>query len=500
MKTKGSTGTSRRRKVQKIKKAPKPRGDLLQMMELSEDEGATTDEEGDHVDCYQECEHFIVQVKHSGDKLKQSKSKLKKSKKKTITVKVEVKKKQKPGPIKVKLDNVANAAKKKKQARKRKEVKRETGKTVETSVDELGDTEVHPSAETKTRKGVNMVIKQEQQSPEQEESKGKMETTINMGRKRKSKNDNEQPVKGKKARGTSSDIKDIVDTRTVDPNRKMFVGAHTSIAGGLYLAVLGAVEIEAHAFGLFLKSQRQWKSKPLEEDAAFKFKQACEKYGFLPHYILPHGSYLMNLGSPDEETLQKSRDMLVDELERCQKLGLTLFNFHPGSTCGKISVEKCIENIAESINLAHSRTSDVITVVENMSCQGNTVGGKFEELRAIIDKVKDKSRVGVCLDTCHAFAAGFDLSTQEGFDKFVHDFEVIVGFQYLKALHINDSKGAVGCHLDRHENIGKGFIGKEGFRRIMNFPKFQNIPMILETPPGLSDAKEVKMLYDMCKM
>ncbi|XP_063447006.1 uncharacterized protein LOC134726530 [Mytilus trossulus] len=292
----------------------------------------------------------------------------------------------------------------------------------------------------------------------------------------------------------------VFDKRKVNPNQEKFVGAHVSIAGGIHKSVLEAVAMKSFAFGLFLKSQRQWACKPLEEEAAEKFRKTCQEYGFLPQYIVPHGSYLMNLGSPDENTLHKSRDLLIDDLQRCQKLGLTIFNFHPGSTCGKISVEKCLDNIAASIDIAHSKTSGVITVLENMSCQGHTIGGKFEELRGIIDRVKDKSRMGVCLDTCHAFAAGFDLSTEEGFNQMLSDFESIVGFQYLKALHINDSKGKLGCHLDRHENIGKGHIGKAGFDRIMNCPKFNHIPMILETPCADNDsyAKEVEMLYTMC--
>ncbi|KAK7113124.1 probable endonuclease 4 [Littorina saxatilis] len=262
------------------------------------------------------------------------------------------------------------------------------------------------------------------------------------------------------------------------------VGAHCSIAGGLYKAVEEAVAMGGRAFALFLRSQRTWASKPLDPEAADKFKAACKEHGFPPHSILPHGSYLMNCGSPNPETLQKSRDALVEELKRCEALGLTLYNFHPGSTCGEISIPKSLDKIAESINLAHSQTKFVTAVIENMCCQGNTIGGRFEELKGIIDRVKDKARIGVCLDTCHAFAAGFDLSTKEGFEKFVSDFEDIVGFQYLKGMHLNDSKGSLGCHLDRHENIGKGQIGLDGFRRIMQDPRFDNIPMILETPLG----------------
>lgn len=275
------------------------------------------------------------------------------------------------------------------------------------------------------------------------------------------------------------------------------VGAHVSISGGIQNAVSEALKIGAKAFGLFLRSQRQWKSKPLEDKAAELFKQACERGGFSARAILPHGIYLMNCGSPEEETLAKSRETLVEELKRCEKLDLTLYNFHPGSTCGKITVEECIDRIAESINGAHLQTNHVVTVLENMSCQGNTVGGKFEELREIIDRVKDKSRVGVCIDTCHAFAAGYDISSDGGFDKMMQEFESVIGLKYLRAVHLNDSKGELGCHLDRHENIGKGRIGINAFRRLMVDPRFNGIPMILETPCEAETTyqKEVKLLY-----
>lgn len=284
-------------------------------------------------------------------------------------------------------------------------------------------------------------------------------------------------------------------------NQEKLVGAHVSIGGGLHNAVAEALAIGAKAFGLFLRSQRQWKSKPLEDKAAQLFKEACAKANFSPHSILPHGIYLMNCGSPDEETLSKSRSTLVDELQRCEKLGLCLYNFHPGSTCGKITVEESIDKIAESINLAHKETKFVVTVLENMSCQGNTIGGKFEELRDIIDRVQDKSRVAVCLDTCHAFAAGYDIASEKGLSKTMDEFDAIIGLKYLRAVHLNDSKGEIGCHLDRHENIGKGKIGVEAFRRLMRVPRFNGIPMILETPCASEDTykKEIKQLYTMMK-
>ncbi|XP_073405600.1 probable endonuclease 4 isoform X2 [Dendrobates tinctorius] len=281
-----------------------------------------------------------------------------------------------------------------------------------------------------------------------------------------------------------------------------YVGAHVSIQGGLWKAALEAKRIGARAFGLFLRSQRTWSSKPLEEEAAEKFRRTCDELGFESRYILPHSPYLMNLGSPKPDVFQKSRAMLVEELVRCQKLGLTLYNIHPGSHIGEMPVSKCLELIADGINYAHSQVPGVVVVLENMSCQGNTVGGRFEELRGIIDHIKDKSRIGVCLDTCHAFAAGHNLSEKNGLQHMLDEFEKIVGLCYLKAVHLNDSKGEVGCRLDRHENIGRGHIGVEGFRKVMNEPRFNEIPMILETPasPEFEDySDEIDLLYSLCE-
>ncbi|XP_049523408.1 probable endonuclease 4 isoform X2 [Dermacentor silvarum] len=259
-----------------------------------------------------------------------------------------------------------------------------------------------------------------------------------------------------------------------------FVGAHMSVSGGLELAVSRAAAMGAKSFGLFLRSQRQWAAKPLSQETANLFRDACREHNFAPHQILPHGSYLLNCGSPDPVVLEKSRATLVDELKRCEMLGLVYYNFHP-----------------ESINQAHKETTYVISVIENMCKQGNTLGGDFHELRGIIDRVKDKSRIGVCLDTCHAFAAGYDLATQEGFEKMMNDFESIIGLSYLKALHLNDSKGKVGSHLDRHENIGHGNIGLDGFRRIMNDPRLDHLPMILETPET-DYGVEIALLNGLC--
>jgi len=265
---------------------------------------------------------------------------------------------------------------------------------------------------------------------------------------------------------------------------KVFIGYHASSAGGVHNAIIDTVEVGAKCLALFLRPQRTWKAQPLKPEAISQFIALTEEHKIETHLILPHGSYLLNLGSPDSNQREKSLDVLVDELERCQQLGITLFNIHPGSSCGKISRDECIRNIAVGVNAAHNRTkeSKVKIVLENMSCQGHTIGGDLRELKQIIDLVEDKTRVGVCLDTCHAMAAGYDLNSKEGFDRLLTEFEEQVGWEWLVGCHLNDSKGPAGCHRDRHENIGKGTIGVEGFRRIINCPHFTDIPLILETP------------------
>jgi len=223
----------------------------------------------------------------------------------------------------------------------------------------------------------------------------------------------------------------------------------------------------------------------LRPGVADQFQALCAQHSFPPHLILPHGSYLLNLASPNSELREKSISMLTEEMVRCQQLGLTLFNIHPGSTCGKISRQEGIRLVAEGINRVHKETSGSVVklVLENMCCQGDTLGGDFKELKLIIDQVEDKTRVGVCLDTCHAMAAGYDLSVAEGFEKFCSEFETLVGWQWLVGVHVNDSLGPAGSHRDRHANIGHGMIGEEGFRRILNCSHFADLPMILETPP-----------------
>ena len=258
-----------------------------------------------------------------------------------------------------------------------------------------------------------------------------------------------------------------------------YIGAHVSASGGVESAPVNAHKIGANAFALFTKNQRQWVSKPLTEESIRLFKENCAKYDFQPEYILPHDSYLINLGHPEPEGLEKSRAAFLDEMQRCEQLGLKLLNFHPGSHLNKISVEDWLSLIAESINITLEKTKEVTAVIENTAGQGSNLGNEFWHLKYIIDRVEDKTRVGVCLDTCHTFTAGYDLL--EDYEKVFNEFEEVVGFQYLRAMHLNDSKKALGSRVDRHDSIGKGFIGFPFFEKLMRDPRFDNMPLILET-------------------
>ena len=258
-----------------------------------------------------------------------------------------------------------------------------------------------------------------------------------------------------------------------------YIGAHVSASGGVESAPVNAHKIGANAFALFTKNQRQWVSKPLTEESIRLFKENCAKYDFQPEYILPHDSYLINLGHPEPEGLEKSRAAFLDEMQRCEQLGLKLLNFHPGSHLNKISVEDCLSLIAESINITLEKTKEVTAVIENTAGQGSNLGNEFWHLKYIIDRVEDKTRVGVCLDTCHTFTAGYDLL--EDYERVFNEFEEVVGLHYLRAMHIYDSKNALGSRVDRHDSIGKGFIGFPFFEKLMRDPRFDNMPLILET-------------------
>ena len=274
-----------------------------------------------------------------------------------------------------------------------------------------------------------------------------------------------------------------------------YIGAHVSASGGVENAPINAAAIGANAFALFTKNQRQWVAAPLTTKSIKDFKSRCEANNILPEYILPHDSYLINLGHPEEEGLEKSRAAFLDEMERCEQLGLSLLNFHPGSHLSKISEEECLTRIAESINITLGKTQGVTAVIENTAGQGSNLGYRFEHLAYIINKVEDKSRVGVCLDTCHTFTAGYDFLTQ--YDQVFADFESIVGFNYLKGIHLNDSKKPLGSRVDRHDSIGKGLLNLDFFKRFMNDSRFDNIPIIMETPDETIWGEEIALLRAM---
>jgi deoxyribonuclease-4 len=274
-----------------------------------------------------------------------------------------------------------------------------------------------------------------------------------------------------------------------------YVGPHVSAAGGVENAPVNAHKLGAKAFGVFTKNQRQWKAKPLTEQNISRFKSNCEYYGYTPQQILPHDSYLINLGHPVREQLEKSRNAFFDEMKRCEQLGLSMLNFHPGNPLKKISDEDCMKRIAESVNLALDRTTGVVAVIENTAGQGTDLGYSFEQLRFIIDHVEDKNRTGVCIDTAHAYSAGYDFVSPQGYEKVWEDFERILGWHYLKGIHLNDSKKELGSRVDRHNSIGKGTLGENFFKRIMRDERLDHIPLILETPDPERWKHEIKMLY-----
>lgn len=277
------------------------------------------------------------------------------------------------------------------------------------------------------------------------------------------------------------------------------VGAHVSIKGGVFNAPKYADEINAKAFGMFLKNQRRWESKPYNVEDIENFKSAIKEYGYNPKYILPHDSYLINLGNPEKDKREKSLKSFIDELKRCEQLGLLYLNTHPGSHLREISEEECMDYIAESINIAIDETEYVTIVLENTAGQGSNLGYKFEHLAYIIDRVKNKDRIGVCLDTCHMFAAGYDIRNKEVYEKTIKEFDKIIGFKYLKGVHLNDSMSELGSKKDRHNSIGKGLLGEEFFKLIMNDEKFDEIPIILETIDETIWKEEIKYLYSLVK-
>jgi len=273
-----------------------------------------------------------------------------------------------------------------------------------------------------------------------------------------------------------------------------YFGAHVSASGGVENAVSNAQSIGATAFALFTKNQRQWVAPALTPQQIDTFRKAMESAGYGAHQVLPHDSYLINLGHPDEDGLEKSRESFFEEMRRCELLGLDRLNFHPGSHLKRIDEEGSLRRIAESINMALERTSGVTAVLENTAGQGSNLGFKFEHLAYIIDRIEDKSRVGVCLDTCHSFAAGYDLRTREACNATFAEFERVVGFKYLRGMHLNDAMRPLGSRIDRHSPLGEGEIGWECFRYIASDPRFDNIPLVLETPDESRWAEEIAQL------
>ncbi len=275
-----------------------------------------------------------------------------------------------------------------------------------------------------------------------------------------------------------------------------YFGAHVSASGGVENAVRNAKDIGATAFALFTKNQRQWLAPELTPAQIDTFKQAMAEAGYTAMQVLPHDSYLINLGHPDEDGLEKSRESFFEEMHRCELLGLDRLNFHPGSHLKRIDEEGSLRRIAESINMALERTQGVTAVLENTAGQGSNLGFRFEHLAYIIDRVEDKSRVGVCLDTCHSFAAGYDLRTREACDATFEEFERIVGFKYLRGMHLNDAMRPLGSRIDRHSPLGDGEIGWECFKYITKDPRFDNIPLVLETPDEERWAAEIAQLRE----
>lgn len=278
-----------------------------------------------------------------------------------------------------------------------------------------------------------------------------------------------------------------------------YIGAHVSATGGVENAVRNAHAIGAKAFALFTRNQRQWKSAPLPQKSIDLFQELMTEFGFKPEHILPHDSYLINMGNPDKEMRQKSIDAFIDEMSRCEQLGLKLLNFHPGSHLKAIDEEGCLQLIADGVNQALSVTHGVKAVLENTAGQGTNLGFRFEHLAYIIDRIEDKSRIGVCIDTAHTLAAGYEIRTAESYQTMWSEFDRIIGYSYLSGMHLNDSKKELGTRVDRHDSVGKGTMGMELFHLVMNDPHLDNIPIILETPDESLWAQEIAQLYSFIK-
>lgn len=275
------------------------------------------------------------------------------------------------------------------------------------------------------------------------------------------------------------------------------IGAHVSASGGVSNAPLNAAKIGADAFAMFVKNQRRWDAPPLSAEETIAFKDALKQSGISAEHVLVHDSYLINLGHPREAEREKSLNAFVDEIRRCEALGLKLLNFHPGSHLNEISAQVCLDNIAESLNFAIANTAGVKLVLENTAGQGSNLGYDFAQLAYVIDKISNKDRIGVCIDTCHAFAAGYDLRSPQAYERTMSEFDRAIGYKFLSGMHLNDTKNELGVRKDRHESLGRGFLGLAAFENIMNDPNIDEIPLILETIDDSLWAEEIALLRSM---
>ena len=275
------------------------------------------------------------------------------------------------------------------------------------------------------------------------------------------------------------------------------IGAHVSASGGVFNAPLNAARIGADAFAMFVKNQRRWDAPPLSAEEIAAFKDALKQSGIRAEHVLVHDSYLINLGHPREAEREKSLNAFVDEIRRCEALGLKLLNFHPGSHLNEISAQECLDNIAGSLNFAIANTAGVKLVLENTAGQGSNLGYDFAQLAYVIDKISNKDRIGVCIDTCHAFAAGYDLRSPQAYERTMSEFDRVVGYKFLSGMHLNDTKNELGVRKDRHESLGRGFLGLVAFENIMNDPNIDEIPLILETIDDSLWAEEIALLRSM---
>lgn len=278
-----------------------------------------------------------------------------------------------------------------------------------------------------------------------------------------------------------------------------FIGAHVSASGGVFNAPINATKIGAKAFALFTKNQRQWDGKALTQEDIARFKEELAKAEILPKHVLPHDSYLINLGHPDVEQRTKSLNAFIDEVRRCELLGLDKLNFHPGSHLKQFSEEECLRTISDSMNEVLRQTQNVTLVVENTAGQGSNLGYKMEHLSFLMENSIDKERVGVCIDTCHLFTSGYDIRDEQSYKQTFEKFDTIVGFKYLKGMHLNDSKPDLGKRVDRHDSLGRGKLGLEPFRLMMNDARFNDIPLVLETIDDSLWAQEIALLYSLEK-